>query len=31
MPNAFDFSTSPFDCVDADEQQVVRELACRVG
>ena len=25
MPNAFDFSSSPFDCLDADEQQVVRE------
>ena len=25
MPNAFDFSSSPFDCLDADEQQVVRD------
>ena len=25
MPNAFDFSASPFDCLDADEQQVVRD------
>src|SRR6185295_4311155 len=25
MPNAFDFSTSPFDCLDAAEQQVVRD------
>ncbi len=24
MPNAFDFSASPFDCLDADEQRVVR-------
>jgi CBS domain-containing protein len=25
MPNAFDFSASPFDCLDAAEQQVVRD------
>lgn len=25
MPNAFDFSSSPFDCLDAAEQQVVRD------
>ena len=25
MPNAFDFSASPFDCLDAGEQQVVRD------
>ena len=25
MPNAFDFSASPFDCLDADEQQLVRD------
>ena len=25
MPNAFDFSASPFDCLDADEQQIVRD------
>jgi CBS domain-containing protein len=25
MPNAFDFSASPFDCLDATEQQVVRD------
>jgi len=24
MPNAFDFSSSPFDCLDADEQRLVR-------
>ncbi len=24
MPNAFDFSASPFDCLDADEQRLVR-------
>ena len=24
MPNAFDFSASPFDCLDADEQRIVR-------
>src|ERR1700675_2490070 len=24
MPNAFDFSASPFDCLDAAEQRVVR-------
>ena len=25
MPNAFDFSVSPFDCLDAAEQQIVRD------
>ncbi len=25
MPNAFDFSASPFDCLDAAEQQIVRD------
>jgi len=25
MPNAFDFSASPFDCLDADEQRMVRD------
>ena len=25
MPNAFDFSASPFDCLDADEQRIVRD------
>jgi CBS domain-containing protein len=25
MPNAFDFSASPFDCLDADEQRLVRD------
>ena len=25
MPNAFDFSASPFDCLDAAEQRVVRD------
>ncbi len=25
MPNAFDFTASPFDCLDADEQRVVRD------
>ena len=25
MPNAFDFSASPFDCLDAEEQRVVRD------
>lgn len=25
MPNAFDFSASPFDCLDAAEQRIVRE------
>ena len=25
MPKAFDFSASPFDCLDADEQQLVRD------
>src|SRR5205085_11099226 len=25
MPNAFDFSASPFDCLDVDEQRVVRD------
>ncbi len=25
MPNAFDFTASPFDCLDADEQRLVRE------
>jgi CBS domain-containing protein len=25
MPNAFDFSSSPFDCLDAAEQRVVRD------
>jgi len=25
MPNAFDFAASPFDCLDADEQRVVRD------
>jgi CBS domain-containing protein len=25
MPNAFNFSASPFDCLDADEQQLVRD------
>ncbi len=25
MPNAFDFSASPFDCLDADERRLVRE------
>jgi len=25
MPNAFDFSSSPFDCLDADEQRMVRD------
>ena len=25
MPNAFNFMVSPFDCLDADEQQVVRD------
>ena len=25
MPNAFDFSSSPFDCLDADERRLVRD------
>ncbi|HSI59983.1 MAG TPA: DUF294 nucleotidyltransferase-like domain-containing protein [Ideonella sp.] len=25
MPNAFDFASSPFDCLDADEQRLVRD------
>ena len=25
MPNSFDFSASPFDCLDADEQRLVRD------
>ena len=25
MPNAFDFTASPFDCLDADEQRLVRD------
>ncbi|MCC6197295.1 MAG: CBS domain-containing protein [Burkholderiales bacterium] len=25
MPNAFDFTASPFDCLDADEQRIVRD------
>ncbi len=25
MPNAFDFSASPFDCLDANEQRIVRD------
>ena len=25
MPNAFDFSVSPFDCLTADERQLVRD------
>ena len=25
MPNAFDFSASPFDCLDATEQKLVRD------
>jgi CBS domain-containing protein len=25
MPNAFDFTASPFDCLDADEQRMVRD------
>ena len=25
MPNAFDFSASPFDCLDSDEQRMVRD------
>ncbi len=25
MPNAFDFGSSPFDCLDADEQRLVRD------
>ena len=25
MPNAFDFSSSPFDCLDGDEQRLVRD------
>ena len=25
MPNAFDFSASPFDCLAADEQRLVRD------
>ncbi|HEY6132579.1 MAG TPA: DUF294 nucleotidyltransferase-like domain-containing protein [Rubrivivax sp.] len=25
MPNAFDFTSSPFDCLDADEQRIVRD------
>ena len=25
MPNAFDFAASPFDCLDADEQRLVRD------
>ena len=31
MPNAFDFCASPFDCLDTEEQQIVRrsmDIAC---